>query len=119
VDAIRRDGDVDWAVGFFVEIGAFRLVIVTGRIGIGKVHVASSEDLESVVKVGSGSQVLRAEAGAGIVHFQQNERLAGVIADGCLNVGGVASGDDEKADEKSENAEVTHGLSVTGWVQSS
>jgi hypothetical protein len=114
VNAVGSDGDVDGAVGLLVEVGTFRLVIVVSLVGIDEVQVACAEDFELVVEVCSGSEYLGTEAGARIVDFEQEQRLAGVVADSCQNVGRVASGEGEKAGEEGKDAERTHGSRVTG-----
>ena len=96
VDAIGVDGDVDGPVGLFVEVRAFGLVFVVGLVGVGEVHVAGAEHLEAVVEVCSGREHLSAEAGAGIINFEQQNRLAGVVADGRQHVGRVTSGEGER-----------------------
>jgi hypothetical protein len=91
----------------FFEDGAVGLVFLVGAVGVKKFGWAGAQDLEAIVEVCAGGQVLRAEAGAGVVDFEQLDGLAGAIADCGLNVGGVAAGGSE-AGEEGDREQRTH-----------
>ena len=91
-DAGVGDDDGKRAFGAFFQQGAVGLVILVGAVGVEEFHVAGAEDLEAVVEIGSGSEVLSAEAGAGVVDFEEFDGPAGAIADGGRDVRGVATG---------------------------
>jgi len=59
----RRDHDGETAFGAFLKGGAVGFVVVVGAVGVEELGGALAEDLETVVKVGAGSEVLCAEAG--------------------------------------------------------
>jgi hypothetical protein len=73
-------------------------VLVVGAVGVEEFHVSGTDDLEAVLKVGSGSQIFGSEAGAGVVDFEELDGLGGAVADSCGDVGGVAAcrGDETK-----------------------
>jgi hypothetical protein len=101
VDVVGGDGDLEAALGSFVEGGAVEGVIVVGAVGVEELHGAGAENLEAVVEVCAGGEVLGAEAGAGIVDLEELEGLRGVVAYSGFDVGGVAAGgDQEKAGER-------------------
>ncbi len=108
--AVGGDGDLDGTVCLFVEVGAFGLVVLVVFASISEGQLTGSEDLETIVEIRSGSEVLSAEAGAGIVDFEQKNGLAGVIADSRQHMGRMASGDGEQAGEERKNAKGTHEL---------
>jgi purine nucleosidase len=83
------------------------------RICIGNVEIPGTKHLEAVMEVCARSKHLCSKACAGIVHFEQNDRLAGVVADSRHDMGGVAAGDGKQAGEQGKDAERTHKLKVT------
>jgi hypothetical protein len=96
------------AFGTFFEGWAVGFVVVVGAVGVEELGGAFAEDLETVVKVGAGSEVLCAEAGAGVVDFDEFDGLGGVVADGGLDVGGAAAGCGEKGADSGYCEKVTH-----------
>ncbi len=70
--------------------------------------VAGAEDLEAVVEVGSGGEGLGAEAGAGVVDFEEFDGLSGVVADGGGDVGGVAAGGGQQEAKSARESVVAH-----------
>jgi hypothetical protein len=100
-DAVRGDGDPEGAFVSFVEGRATEGVVMVGVVGVENLHIATAENLESIVEVRAGSEVLGAEAGAGIVDFEELDGLRGVVAHGSSDIGGVAAGGGgEKAAER-------------------
>ena len=95
VDPFGRDGDGDGAFGAFLEEGAVGFLLVLGGIGVDELHVAGTQDLETVVEVCARGQGLRTEAGAGVVDLDEKQWLGGVIAYGGFDVRGVASSEEE------------------------
>ncbi len=81
VDAFGGDGDGEGAFGAFFEEWAVGFLLVLGGVGVDELHVAGAEDLEAVVEVCAGGEGLGAEAGAGVVDFEE-ARWAGWC--GCL-----------------------------------
>ena len=77
--------------------GAFGLFVVEGGVGVGEVDVAGAEDFEAVVEVCAGGEALGAEAGAGVVDFEEIDGLGGVVADGGGDVRRAAAGECEQA----------------------
>ena len=100
--AFGGDGDGNGAFGAFLEEWTLGFLIMVGAVGVGEFHIAGTKDLESIMKVGSGGEGLGAEAGAGIVDFDKEQRLAGVIAYGGLDVGRVTACDREKRGKKEQ-----------------
>ena len=92
----------------FFEEGAFGLVFLVGAVGVEEFGGAGAQDFEAIVKVGAGCEVLCAEAGAGVVDFEEFDGLVGVIADGGLDVWGVAAGGCGEADQGYECEFETH-----------
>ncbi len=84
---------------------------VVGAVGVEELHGAGAEDLEAVVEVGAGGEGLGAEAGAGIVDFEEFDGVGGAVADRGYDVWGVAAGggdegeDCEKRDAAHESQE--------------
>lgn len=120
MDAVGRDDDVDGAVSFFVEVRAFRFVVVVGLVGVGEVHVTGAKYLELVMEIRSGGEYLCTKTGAGIINFEQQDGLAGVIADrgeDVVRMAAADSDDEKEAEEQGGNARETqaaHGTRVTG-----
>jgi|ERR1700733_7306717 len=77
-------------------------------VGVEELGAAFAEDLETVVEVRTGSEILGAEAGAGVVDFEQLDGLRGVVADGGLDVRGAAAGGRENDDARGKSANGTH-----------
>ena len=69
-----------------------RAPLVVRVVGVEELGPAFAEDLETVVEVGAGCEVLGAEAGAGVVDLEEFDGLAGAVADGRGDVRGVAAG---------------------------
>jgi hypothetical protein len=107
-DACVGDDDGEGAFGALFEEGPVGFVVVMGAVGVEELHVAGAEDLEAVVEVGSGGEVLGAEAGAGVVDFEEFDGLGGVVADGGGDVGGVAAGCCDEGGEEREGGDRTH-----------
>jgi hypothetical protein len=103
----RSDDDDEAAFGAFFEGRAVGFVVVVGAVGVEELGGAFAEDLETVVEDGAGGEVLSAEAGAGVVDFEEFDRLRGVVADGGFDVGGAAAGYCEKC-AHSDREKVTH-----------
>ena len=74
--------------------GPVGLVVVVGAVGVEELDGAGAVwNLEAVVEVGTGSEGLSAEAGAGgTIDLEEFDGLGGVIADGGDDVWGVAAG---------------------------
>ena len=70
-------------------------MVFAGDVGVGELHGTGAEDFEAVVEVCSGGEVLDAEAGAGVVDFDEGDGVGGAVADGGFDVGGVAAGEDD------------------------
>src|ERR1700704_1825675 len=92
VDAVWGDRDLEGAFVALFEEGAVGFFVVEGCGGVGELHGAGAEDLEAVVEVCAGGETLGAEAGAGIVDFEEVDGLARVVAYCRGDVGGVAAG---------------------------
>jgi hypothetical protein len=100
-NTVGGDGDVEGTFVAFLEGRTAEGVILVGVVGIEDFHVAAAENLESVVEVCTGGEVLGAEAGAGIVDLEEFDGLRGVIADRSGDVRGMtASGGGKKAAER-------------------
>jgi len=82
-------------------------VFLVGAVGVEKLGGAGAQDLEAIVIVCACGQVLCAEAGAGVVDFEELDRFARTVADCGLNVWGVAAGGGE-AGENGEREQRTH-----------
>src|SRR6266481_7996861 len=80
-DAGVGDYDGKRAFGAFFQEGTVGFVVLVGAVGVEELHAAGAEDLEAVVEVGAGGKVLGAEAGAGVVDFEEFDRPAGAVAD--------------------------------------
>ena len=76
-------------------------------VGVEKLGGAGAQDLEAIVEVAPGGEILCAEAGAGVVDFEEVDGVAGAIADCGLDVGGVTAGGGE-AGENGEREQRTH-----------
>ena len=85
------DEDGKRAFGAFFQEGTIGFVVLVGAVGVEELHAAGAEDLEAVVEVGAGGEVLGAEAGAGVVDLEEFDGLAGLVADRGGDVGGVAA----------------------------
>lgn len=113
MNAIRFDGDVNRPVSLFIKIRPVRFVVVVGLVGIGEMHLSRAKDFEPVVKICAGSKALSTEARAGVVHFEQKDCLVRAIADGRLDMRGVAPGQSQKTGENGQYGqyiEQTHGF---------
>src|SRR6266700_8366329 len=106
--AFGGDGDGDFAFGTLFEEGALGFLFVVGAVGVGELHVAGAEDLEAVVEVCAGGEALGAEAGAGVVDFEEFDGPAGAVADGGDDVGGVAADGCDEGGEECEGGDRTH-----------
>ena len=62
-----------------------------GAVGVEELQAAGPENLEAIVKVGSGGEVLGSEAGAGVVDLKQFDWSTGAVGDGGGDVVGVAA----------------------------
>jgi hypothetical protein len=109
LDGFRSDDDSERACGAFFEAGAGGAMVLVLAVGVGELHGAGANDLKAVVEVGSGGEVLGAEAGAGIVHFDECDGVGGVVAYGGFDVGGAASGEGKAEDQDRGNAIDAHG----------
>jgi len=107
-DAGVGEGDGERAFGALFEEWAVGLVILMGAVGVEELHTAGAEYFETVVEVCAGGEILSAEAGAGVVDFEEFDGLSGVIADGRGDVGGVAAYWCEKSGEESEGWDPEH-----------
>ena len=114
MNAVRRNNDLQRAVCFFVEVGPFGLVVLVLCVRIGEGNFACAQDLETIVEVRSSGEILSAEARARVVHFEQQNRLAGVVADRCLNAVRMTPGEGEKAGKERRDAKGSHNLKITG-----
>jgi hypothetical protein len=99
--------DVKRPLGSFVEVRSFGLLFLICGIGIGEFELAVSEDFESVMEVGTGSEDLGSEARAGVIDFHKLEALRGSVRYGGFNVGGVTTSEQEHG-EQCKAAERTH-----------
>ena len=115
MDAVGGDGDLEGALVAFLEVWTFRFFVAEGGSGVGEGDVASAEDLEAVVEVCAGSEALGAEAGTGVIEFEEIDGLGGAVADRGGDVGRAAT-DECDAGEKSDDAEGTHRGRVSGAV---
>ena len=106
-NAFRRDDDLERTFVSFFQKRPFRFFIVKIAGGVGKADIAGADDLEAVVKGGSGSEALGAETGAGVIDFEQVDGLAGAVDDDGGYVRGFAA-DDGKKDEKGCCGKRTH-----------
>ena len=113
VDTVGRDGDLEGTLVAFLEVWTFRFFVAEGGGGVGERDVSGAEDFEAVVEVCARSEALGAEAGAGVVEFEEIDGLGGAIADGGCDVGRAAA-DERDAGEKSDDAERTHRGRVSG-----
>ena len=107
MDSLWADCNCERTFGALLEKWAVGFLRALGGVGVGEFHIAGAEDLKAVVEVGSRSERLGAEAGAGVVDFDKEQRLGGVIAYSGFNVRGVAAANDEDR-QQSEDAERTH-----------
>ena len=107
VNSLWADGDRERAFSAFLEEGAVGFLLVLGGVGVDELHIARAQDLETIVVVRTGGQGLRTEAGAWVVHLDQEQRLGRVIAYGGFDVRGVASSEEEGGKQQ-EDAERTH-----------
>src|SRR5258707_14599177 len=82
-------------------------MVLVGAVGVEKLHAAGAEDLEAVVEVGAGGKVLGAEAGAGVVDFEEFDGPAGAVADCGGDVRGMAAGCCEEGGE-GDSGDGTH-----------
>ena len=106
-DTGSSDRDDQGTLCSFFEGGAIGLVFLVGAVGVEELGGAGAEDLEAVVEVGAGGEGLSAEAGAGVVDFEELNGLASMIADCGFDIRGVAAGGGE-AGEKGEREQRTH-----------
>ena len=79
-----------------------------GAVGVEKFHLARAQNLEAIVKVAAGCEVLRAEAGTRVVDFEEFDGLVGAIADCGLDICGVAAGGCGKRCKECEDRQETH-----------
>jgi hypothetical protein len=69
------------------------------------------------VKVGSGSESLGSEAGAGVIHLDEREALLGLVRDGGFDVRGMTAGKQKHGKQRERAEGKTHtGLSVTAGL---
>lgn len=106
-DAGVGDDNRERAFRALFQEGAIGFVVVLGAVGVKDLHVAGAKNLEAVVEVGSGSEVLGPETGAGVIDFEEFDGTAGAIADGGGDVGGAAAGYCDKSGE-CEGGDRTH-----------
>jgi hypothetical protein len=102
------DDDGEWAFGAFFQEGTVGFVVLVGAVGVEELHAAGAEDLEAIVEVGARGEVLGAEAGAGVVDFEEFDGLAGAVAYGGGDVGGVAAGCCNEGGEEREGGDRMH-----------
>ncbi len=75
---------MDRTICLFIQIRTIRFVIVVALVCVGKMQISCAENLKTVAEVCIRGEYLRAEARAWVVHLEQQDRLAGVVADGRL-----------------------------------
>ena len=105
------------AFGSFFEIWAVGGVGGSGAVSVGELEGSGAENFETIVKICAWGEGLGAEAGAGVVDFEEGDGGGGVVADGGGDVGGTASGEGGEADGEREDAYGTHevqGIRVGG-----
>ena len=90
-NAFGRNDDLDRALVSFFQERPFGFFVVKVAGGVGEADVAGADDLEAVVKDGPGSEALCAEAGAGVIDFEQVDGLVGAVDDDCGYMGGLAA----------------------------
>ena len=93
-------------------------MLVVRAVGVEELHGAGTEDLEAVVEVCARSQVLGAEAGAGIVDLDELDGLSGVVGDRRFDVRGVAAEGRKKNGTERECGQETHTVEDirVGWA---
>ncbi len=108
VDTVGSDGDGEGAFRTFFEVWALRGLFFAGAIGVSDLHRTAAKNLEVVVEVCAWGEALSSEAGAWIRYFDQADGLAGAVADGGFNVGGVTTGDRKQDCGDGEYSGETH-----------
>lgn len=92
---VRKDDDGDRTLGSLLEKRTFGLLLVVSGVRIGKLHLAVSEDLETIVEVGSRREGLGAKTGARITDLNQIDRLGTAIFDDGSHERGMAAAQSE------------------------
>jgi hypothetical protein len=111
------DDDPERAFGAFFEIWTLGLLFLVRGVCVGEFELALSQDFEAVVKVGSGSESLGSEAGAGVINLDEREALLGLVRDGGFDVRGVTAGKHKHGKQRERAEGKTHtGLSVTAGL---
>ena len=72
--------------------GDLSLVAIEGRVLDGE--WAAAAHLEAIVEGGSAVEMIEAEAGAGVVDFEELDGCAGAVLDGGVDVVGVTAGEE-------------------------
>ena len=106
LDVGGGDEDLERAAGAFGEGGAGGGVIFAGGVGVVELEGAVADDGEAVVEVRGGGEGLGAEAGGGVIDFNECDGSRGAVGDGGVDVGGSAA-DCEKG-EKNDGAGEAH-----------
>lgn len=99
--AIRHENNAELSLLAFDERGACDLNLLTARIGVTDFNGAAAADLKTIVKVGAGGEAIEAEAGAGIVDFQELYVCARMILDGCVDVVRMTAGEKKSCGQES------------------
>jgi hypothetical protein len=101
-DSAVSDDDGEGAFGTFFEERAVGFVVLVEAVGVEELQIAGAENLEAVVEVCAGGEVLRAKAGAGVIDFDELDGVGSAVADRRSDVGGVAAGRCDEAGEECE-----------------
>ena len=115
-NAIGRDHNLKRAFIAFFQKRAFRFFVMEAAGRISNAYISGAENLKAIVEVRSRSEALRAEAGAGVIDFEQINGLSSVVANGCRYIVRVAAQGGYKEDKKGCGAEKTHGLKSNRMV---
>jgi hypothetical protein len=108
VDAIGSDGDCEQTFVAFLHGGTLVGCLVAGGVGEDKFGGTVAENLEAVVEVLAGSEVLGAEAGGGVVDLDERNDLVGMVTDSRIDKRGVAAGERKQSDRRREETGKTH-----------
>ena len=108
MDSVGFDDDLQGAFGSLFEIWAGGGVGCAGAVSVRELEGSGAENFETIVKISAWGEGLGAEAGAGVVDFDEGDGGRGLVADGGCDVGGTASGEGGEADGEREDAYGTH-----------